>query len=134
MTTPTASTPATVVTGRLGRPSSPGAHPAPLLPELLVSTTYMGRTRRVQQHVACHQGHSACHVSVPAFTCDVVISDKYLECVNWVGCELSRRRAEMRHSHESTTLQQGSMKRLGAHAVSLAKRRSNRKQEEKAPW
>ncbi len=39
MTTPTARTPATVVTGRLGRPSSPGAQPAPLLPELDVSTT-----------------------------------------------------------------------------------------------
>ena len=39
MTTPTLMTPATVVTGRLGRPSSPGAHPAPLLPELDVSTT-----------------------------------------------------------------------------------------------
>ena len=39
ITTPTDSTPATVVMGRLGRPSSPGAHPAPLLPELLVSTT-----------------------------------------------------------------------------------------------
>lgn len=40
MTQPTPITPTTVEMGRLGSPSSPGTHPAPLLPEFDLSTTY----------------------------------------------------------------------------------------------